>query len=60
MDAVVSSVLVFTEPERSPGRAIHVEQVSLDPSLVVSVELARSDGAAFNGVHFGHGIFALD
>jgi hypothetical protein len=59
VDAIMLAVFVFTKSERFPRGAIHLEEVSLNASLVVFVQIANADSPLLDGVHFGHDDQAL-
>ena len=54
VDAIVLAVFVFAKPQCLPCAPVDREEISLDSTFVVVVELASTDRSTFNRVHFGH------
>jgi hypothetical protein len=52
--SIVFPVFILAKSEGFPRGAIHLEEVSLDATLVVLVQLATADSPMLDGVHFWH------
>jgi hypothetical protein len=54
MNTIVLAVFIFTESKRFPRASINREEIPLDPTLIVVVQLASAHCSIFDCAHFGH------